>query len=102
MADHHAHLDAIKMDSCLTKELPLFIIHGNIDKSKAWKNTMNQLDVYTTILDILDIHNDWHGLGHTILNSNYRNSLTDKAWTMSEWIIKGKYFGILNTSKEDN
>ena len=31
------------------------MINGNINEDEAWKGEIHQLDVYTTILDILDI-----------------------------------------------
>ena len=91
-ADHHAHLDALGIKDEGMKELPLFIIHGDIDNHTAWHGIMNQLDIFTTIIDLLGIENKWHGLGHTILNPNYKNSLTEHAWVISEQIIKGRYF----------
>ena len=91
-SDHNAHLDALGMKNQLTKDLPLFIINGQIDQEKAWSGPMNQLDVYTTLLDVLGIKSDWHGLGHTVLSKDYQNSVTEKAWSLSEQIIKGKYF----------
>ena len=91
-ADHHAHLDALGMEGKITKELPLLIINGNMNIQQAWKGEMNQLDIFTTIVDLLGIETDWHGLGNSILFPNYKNSLTDQAWTLSEYIIKGKYF----------
>ena len=91
-ADHHAHLDALGMEGKITKELPLLIINGNLNIQQAWKGEMNQLDIFTTIVDLLGIETDWHGLGNSILFPNYKNSLTDQAWTLSEYIIKGKYF----------
>ena len=94
-ADHHVHLDAIGMEGKMVKELPLFIINGNIDNGTAWTGKMNQLDIFTTLLDILGLESDWHGLGHTILSPSYQNSLNEQAWSLSEQIIKGKYFGLL-------
>lgn len=91
-ADHHAHLDALGMGDKVSKDLPLFIVHGNIDNQQAWSGPINQLDVFTTLLDVLAIDSEWHGLGHSVLSPDYRNSLTDEAWQLSEWIIKGKYF----------
>lgn len=91
-ADHHAHLDALNMGNKVKKELPLFIINGNVDNTMAWTGDMNQLDIYTTLLDILGIESSWHGLGHTVLTPNYQNSLTEKAWDLSELIIKGDFF----------
>lgn len=97
-ADHHAHMDALGMGNKVKKELPLFIINGNIDTVNAWKGEMNQLDIYTTLLDVLGIESAWHGLGHTILSPTYKNSLTEKAWTVSELIVKGRYFDTNETN----
>ena len=91
-ADHHAHLDAFGMGDKITKDLPLVIVNGNMNIQLAWKGEMNQLDIYTTIVDLLGLETDWHGLGHSILFPDYENSVTEQAWTLSEWIIKGKYF----------
>lgn len=91
-ADHHAHLDALGIKDEGMKELPLFIIHGDINNHTAWHGKMNQLDIFTTVMDLLCIENNWHGLGHTILNPNYKNSLTEHAWVISEQIIKGRFF----------
>ncbi|MBQ1582538.1 MAG: hypothetical protein II107_08745, partial [Prevotella sp.] len=68
------------------------IINGGIDKTNAWKGDCNQLDVYTTLLDILGIDCEWRGLGHTLLNPNYINSVSEKTWKISDEIIYGKYF----------
>ena len=91
-ADHPAHLNWLKMDGKLSQHIPLFIINGDIDTNKAWKGEFHQLDVYTTILDILAVDNSWKGLGHTILSPNYHNSVDDEAYRISELIIEGDYF----------
>jgi lipoteichoic acid synthase len=76
----------------LSSNLPLFIINGGISNKDAWTGECNQLDVFTTILDILGIESQWRGLGHTLLNKNYKNSVTEKKQMMSEWIINSDYF----------
>lgn len=91
-ADHHAHLNLLGMEGRITNHLPLFIINGNIDNAKAWRGEMNQIDVYTTILDILGIKSKWYGLGNSILSSNYKDPITEDAWDTSESIIEGDYF----------
>lgn len=98
-SDHHAHLDALEMDGKISTDLPLYIINGNIDKTKAYDGPCNQLDLYTTILDILHIENEWRGLGYSLLNSNYHNSVSDQIYDISEWIIMGDYF---STKCKDN
>ena len=92
-ADHHAHPSMFAMkvgDIC--QELPLYIVNGGIDATKAWTGPCNQLDVYTTLLDMFGVDSRWHGLGHTLLKSDYTNSVTDDALRLSDWIIRGNYF----------
>jgi len=91
-ADHHAHLDALKMESKITNHIPLFIINGQIDNKNAYHGEIRQLDVFTTLLDILNINSRWKGLGHTILSPNYANSVNENAYKISEMIIEGDYF----------
>lgn len=91
-ADHHAHLGDLNMGNQLKKNLPLYIVNGSIDLNKAWKGEINQLDVYTTILDILNINCKWHGLGKTILLPDYKNSVSPKMFDISKMIIETDYF----------
>lgn len=92
VADHHAHLDALGMKGKISDDLPLYIINGNIDNKMAWHGECNQLDVFTTIIDVLGIKCKWHGLGHTLLKPHYENSVTPSIWNISESIIEGDYF----------
>ena len=91
-SDHEAHLKQLNMEGKLPTHLPLYIINGGIDKSQAWSGICNQLDVYTTILDVLGIKSEWRGLGHTLLNPDYVNSVTPETKRISEEIIYGNYF----------
>lgn len=91
-ADHHAHLERLQMSGRITTHIPLIIIHGSIDNSAVWQGECNQLDVYTTVLDVLGIDNEWLGLGHTLLSPHYRSSVTDEAYQISRLIIEGNYF----------
>lgn len=95
VADHHAHIDRLNMVGRIDETIPLFIVNGNIDKSSSCTSACNQLDVYTTLVDLLDIDSEWLGLGHTLLQPKYQNSVTDEAWRLSEWIIDGNYFSKL-------
>lgn len=91
-ADHEPHLKNMDVDGMISNELPLFIINGSLDNSKVWNGPCNQLDVYTTILDIIGVESEWHGLGHTLLSPHYFDPVSDDIWQISEWIIKGDYF----------
>ena len=92
-ADHHAHAVHLGMaESRVKKDLPLYIINGGIDKRQAWTGPCNQLDVYTTLLDMYGIRSDWRGLGHTLLNGNYKDYPLDSLYMLSDWIIRSNYF----------
>lgn len=92
VSDHDAHPDYLGMDDKISREIPIYIVNGGMDNSNAWSGECNQLDVYTTILDILGIQSTWRGLGHTLLNKNYQNSVTGDIQEMSDWIIYSDYF----------
>lgn len=91
-SDHPAHLGTLEMEDRIDDCIPLYIINGNINKESVYTGDCNQIDVFTTILDVLNIDTEWRGLGKTLLNPNYTNSISDKTWQISEWIIRGNYF----------
>ena len=92
VSDHDAHPDYLGMDGKISREIPIYIVNGGIDDSNAWSGECNQLDVYTTILDIMGIQSQWRGFGHTLLNKDYHNSVTGDIQEMSDWIIYSDYF----------
>lgn len=92
-ADHHAHYSVLNMaEGDISEELPLYIIHGGINPETAWQGPCNQLDVYTTLLDMFGLTPQWRGLGHTLLKKTYRNSVSEEVQRCSEWIIRSDYF----------
>ena len=96
VSDHDAHSDYLGMEGKISREIPIYIVNGGIDDSNAWMGECNQLDVYTTILDIMGIQSTWRGLGHTLLNKNYQNSVTEDIQEMSDWFIYSDYFSKKN------
>ena len=96
VSDHDAHPDYLGMEGKISREIPIYIVNGGIDNSNAWSGECNQLDVYTTILDIMGIQSTWRGLGHTLLNKDYLNSVTGDIQEMSDWIIYSDYFSNRN------
>jgi len=92
-SDHHVGRGALELpDSLSDRYLPLFIINGGDDMNNTWSGECHQLDVYTTVVDLLNINSTWRGLGHSLLSSSYKSSLTERKWNISEWIIKSGYF----------
>lgn len=89
-ADHHVHNTSFGPH--IKNDLPLYIINGGFNNKEAWHGQCNQIDVYTTILDILNLSPTWCGLGHSLLSSDYYNSLSDTKWDISEWILRSDFF----------
>ncbi len=92
-SDHDAHPDYLGMKGKVSREIPLYIVNGGFNKNDAWDGECNQLDVYTTILDIMGIESQWRGLGHTLLTKEYKPSVTEKIQELSDWINYSNYFG---------
>lgn len=91
-SDHYAHLDMLKMVGSVSDHIPLFIVHGNVDETSSWKGEFHQIDVFTTLLDLLDVKQPWRGLGHTLLSPNYSVSTDKETYDISQMIIEGDYF----------
>ena len=93
VADHDARARYLDMEGIISDDIPIYIINGGFNPADAWDGECNQLDVYTTILDIMGIDSKWRGLGHTLLYKNYENSVTTETQELSDLIIYSNYFG---------
>ena len=95
VSDHTVHSQYLNMpkEEIGDGYLPFIIAHANIDSEKCWKEEMNQLDVFTTILDLLKLETDWYGLGSSVLDKeNYCNRLNETARKISDLIIESNYW----------
>jgi lipoteichoic acid synthase len=93
-SDHHVH--TANFGEYKSNEIPVYIINGDVNSTSGWQGPCNQLDLYTTLLDMLDIDSKWSGLGHSLYSKSYQNSVCDDKWEISEWIIRSNYFGTNN------
>lgn len=91
VADHHVHNTDLGGDN---QHIPLYIINTPVKPESIWHGECNQLDVYTTLLDLAGSKNNWYGLGRSLLSPTYENSISVHTWNVSEWIILGNYFGL--------
>lgn len=92
-SDHEPPMERMDMEGKFSTDLPLFIVNGGFSHDEVWNGECNQLDVYTTILNILGIDSKWRGLGYSLLNDDFQNSVSNKSKKLSEWIIRSDYFG---------
>ena len=93
VSDHDARPRYLDMEGKISDDIPIYIINGGFNPQEAWQGECNQLDVYTTILDIMGVDTEWRGLGHTLLNKDYQNSVTTETQELSDLIIYSNYFG---------
>ena len=88
-ADHHVHkADFGKVDN----HIPLYIIDASGIPKGMWQEECHQLDVYTTLLDIMRCKSNWYGLGRSLISPNHYNAPSTQTWDVSQWIILGDYF----------
>lgn len=90
-SDHHPNPNSLQMKD-LNHDIPLYILNSGLSNN-LYSGDCQQIDIYTTILDILiKDHLFWRGLGNTLLSSSRRTPLTQAKWDLSEWIIQNNYF----------
>lgn len=76
-----------------SKYIPFYLVNVPFTiRSKMWKDECNQIDVYSTLLELLEIKSEWYGLGNSLLSQSYKNNIETKKWDISEWIIRSDYF----------
>ena len=93
LADHQPNMDALESGGGLSSELPFYVVNGGPDLVSSYDGPCNQLDVYTTILDLLNVYSEWKGLGRSLLSPNYKDMVDTEMYRISELIIEGDYFG---------
>ncbi len=83
-SDHHVH----STDFGQKLDIPFYLI--NEKNNDLWKGTCQQVDVYTTLLDIMGVNSNWCGLGQSLISPEYK--VKKLKWNVSEWIIRSNYF----------
>ncbi len=80
-ADHPVHNTDL---GGVIRDIPLYMINiPNELKKDMWSGECNQLDIYTTLLDLLGIESDWYGLGQSLFSPNYTNVISPRKWDIS-------------------
>lgn len=89
-ADHAVHCTDF---GGVNKDLPFYIINAKgLPQNMIRDKKCNQVDLYSTLIDILGIKSNWHGLGCSLLSSKYEDNIPASKWDISELIILGNYF----------
>lgn len=88
-SDHHVH--TTDFGGGIPKDIPFFIINCDIP-DKMYKGPCNQVDLYTTLIDLLNIPNAWPGLGYSLADNRYNSLELKERWDVSELIMFSDYF----------
>lgn len=90
-SDHQTKPNSLNMDTNDT-DLPLIIANSGISPHYFEKNTINQIDLYPTMIDMFNIKTAWRGLGYSILRDGYTPVISSKSKEVSDKILRGNYF----------
>ena len=94
-SDHQAHETYLKMPSDKVNDyhLPFYIIGGEMNLENSYYGTANQIDIFTTLLDLFSVESEWKGLGRSLLNAEtYEDVNTEKVKEISNLIIRSNWF----------
>lgn len=95
VADHCAFKDYLKMPEGVIEPytIPIYILNSGMNLEQCWYGTMEQVDVFSTLLDLYGINSKWQGLGCSILDKEkYEDRINEKSYEISEKIIRSDYF----------
>ena len=72
--------------------MPIYpIIRG--ENNNAYYGKANQIDVFSTLLDLFCIDSEWKGLGRSLLNkTTYQDVNTEHVKNISNLIIRSNWF----------
>lgn len=76
----------------VANDIPLYIVNAGVSNEKMWQGEHNQVDLYTTLLDLFGCESNWYGLGNSLASPQYENMVSPRTWEMSERIIMGNFF----------
>lgn len=94
-ADHAPHAELLNTSpkNLGRERIPFMILNADIDIKETVNGTINQLDVFPSLVDILGLESPWHGLGHSIMRKASHSAVIDKeTQQLSEKIIYGDFF----------
>lgn len=96
-SDHGIRAQSLDMpeEQIGARFLPFIIAHANINSENAWTGDMNQMDVFTTLIDLLRLDTDWYGLGSSVLDKErYENRLNETTQKVSDLIVESNYWKV--------
>lgn len=75
-------------------KLPFFICNTGKEWDESYMTkSINQVDIFPTILDVLKIDSKYRGLGKSLFEPTNSSSIDDTIESISSLIIRGNYFG---------
>ncbi len=93
-SDHQAfdYLLEVEPNMIDNHNLPFYIINSGFDEQNAWHGLSQQIDVFTTLVDVLGIQSLWQGVGCTLSDKDrYENRNTEDAHRVSTLLINSDF-----------
>ena len=100
-SDHEAHADFLNLPPSLkhiTHEIPFYIINAPNAIKRSPHDTIQQMDIFPTLLDLTGVQSSWRGVGRSLLmsdsiaNSTREKERRENAQKISDIIIHNNYF----------
>ena len=76
----------------VSNAIPLYLVYSQGLPAGLWHGSCNQIDVYSTLVDLLCNKSNWYGMGRSLLRTSHVPNITEADWNLSEKIIMGNYF----------
>ena len=67
----------------------LIIANTHIAAEMFYVGSINQIDLYPTMLDMFGLQSEWRGMGHSLLRKGYNNTISDTQRRISNNILRG-------------
>ncbi len=90
-SDHQTKANSLNMDVNDT-DLPLIIANSGVSVEYYASGNINQIDMYPTLLDLMDLKSTWRGFGHSLLRGNYTSTIEPSTFEISDKMLRGNYF----------
>jgi len=87
-SDHEPKEGSLGMDDW-SMSLPLIIANTHIAAEMFYVGSINQIDLYPTMLDMFGLQSEWRGMGHSLLRKGYNNTISDTQRRISNNILRG-------------
>lgn len=98
-SDHQAHSNMLNQSSdIIGTNIPVYIVNASIDNDSVYHGPINQVDLFPTILELFGVNSKWKGVGQSFLHADYKFSVSEDTYKLSDLLIQSNYFETVDPS----